>query len=120
MRTTYQGDIETVAVYYGLHRQLIKLIEELGEAASAASEAMNMSMFYESNGKEKTMDEMWRHLIAELADVRVMTDQILYLLLPFLDTDKVFDKAREKGLEKTLARISQERLWMQAGEGKNS
>lgn len=116
MKTTYQGDIERIASHYGQHRQLIKLVEELGEATSAASEALNMSMFYEDNGKEKTMDEMWRHLIEELADVRVMTDQILYILRWAMDTERVFDKARAKGVEKTLKRIDQEIIWMKDQE----
>lgn len=105
-----ENTIYKIANYYGLDRQINKLVEELGEAVSAASEAMSLRNFRESNGKPGTEDERLEHLIAELADVSVMIGQVLYLVdtKTAVDAYGIFYDAKDRGIEKTIKRIDHE------------
>lgn len=97
-----------IADYYGAEVQVCKLMEELGEAVSAASEVLMCMTFHEDCGKDADLQERLEHLAAELADVSNLTEQVLYLF--GLETD--FKVARHKGIRKTLDRILEE-----SGEG---
>lgn len=103
-------NIKTIADYYGISRQMNKLVEELGEAVSAASEAMSMQMFNETSGKPGNTNERLEHLLAELADVSVMISQMLYLVdtRTTVDAYGVFEATKASGIEKTLKRIDHE------------
>ncbi len=93
-----------IADYYGAETQTCKLMEELGEAVSAASEVLMRMTFHEDGGKNTDLQDRLEHLAAELADVSNLTEQILYLY--GLETD--FKVARHEGIRKTLKRISEE------------
>lgn len=93
-----------IARYYGEERQVCKLIEELGEAVSAASELQMLLSFREDSGKEKDLQERMEHLAAELADVQNVAEQVLYLFGLELD----FKVARQRGIDKTIKRIEEE------------
>ena len=118
MGKTFYSDrekIKQVADYYGLNRQMNKLVEELGEAVSASSEAISMRAFHETNGKMRTENERLEHLIAELADVCVLISQLLYLIDANTPVDAygIFIAAKDSGIKKTLQRIDHE---MKKGE----
>ena len=68
-----------IARYYGEEEQVCKLIEELGEATSAASEVLMQLTFHEDSGKGTDLQARLEHLAAELADVQNVTEQVLML-----------------------------------------
>ena len=93
-----------IARYYGEEKQVCKLIEELGEAVSAASEVQMLLSFREDGGKGTDLQGRLEHLAAELADVQNLTEQVL--LLFGLEVD--FKVARMDGIDKTLDQIGRE------------
>lgn len=93
-----------IANYYGKERQVCKLMEELGGASSAASEVLQLLAFSEDGGKESGLEERLEHLASELADVANVTEQILTLFA--LEVE--FKVARQRGVDKTIARIRKE------------
>lgn len=93
-----------IAGYYGEEKQVCKLMEELGEATSAASEVLSVLAFHEDFGKKKDLTGRLEHLAAELADVVNVTEQVIQLF--GLETD--FKVARHAGIQKTLKRIREE------------
>ena len=93
-----------IADYYGAEVQVCKLMEELGEAVSAASEVLMCMTFHEDCGKGANLQDRLEHLAAELADVSNLTEQALYLFGLELD----FKVARQRGIDKTIERIEQE------------
>ena len=93
-----------IANYYGEEKQVCKLMEELGEATSAASEVLMVLEFHEYGGKKKDLTARLEHLAAELADVVNVTEQVIQLF--GLETD--FKVARHSGIQKTLKRIREE------------
>lgn len=89
------NEIENIARHYGKDHQLLKLSEELMEAAEAADE-------YRTN---QTVANLL-HLSEELADVRIMVDQMEYLM-PKL---KVYRKLwRQYKLDRQMERIRKEK-----------
>ena len=93
-----------IAHYYGEDKQVCKLMEELGEATSAASEVLMLLSYHEQGGKKRDLTARLEHLAGELADVVNVTEQIIQLF--GLETD--FKVARHAGIQKTLKRIREE------------
>ena len=93
-----------IADCYGAEVQVCKLMEELGEAVSAASEVLMCMTFHEDCGKDADLQERLEHLAAELADVQNVAEQVLYLFGLELD----FKVARHRGIDKTIKRIEEE------------
>lgn len=93
-----------IARYYGEEKQVCKLIEELGETTSAASEVLMKLTFHEDSGKGTDLQARLENLAAELADVQNVTEQVLMLF--GLEVD--FKVARMEGIDKTLKRIREE------------
>ena len=104
MNTKRAAKLLKIANYYGQERQVCKLMEELGEATSAASEVLQLLAFSEDGGKESGLEERLEHLASELADVANVTEQILTLFA--LEVE--FKVARQRGVDKTIARIRKE------------
>ena len=104
MNTKRAAKLLKIANYYGKERQVCKLMEELGEATSAASEVLQLLAFSENGGKESGLEERLEHLASELADVANVTEQILTLFA--LEVE--FKVARQRGVDKTIARIRKE------------
>lgn len=104
MNTKRAAKLLKIANYYGQERQVCKLMEELGEASSAASEVLQLLAFSEDGGKESGLEERLEHLASELADVENVTEQILTLFA--LEVE--FKVARQHGVDKTIARIRKE------------
>ena len=104
MNTKRAAKLLKIANYYGQERQVCKLMEELGEATSAASEVLQMLAFSEDGGKESDLEERLERLASELADVANVTEQILTLFA--LEVE--FKVARQHGVDKTIARIRKE------------
>ena len=93
-----------IARYYGEEKQVCKLIEELGETTSAASEVLMRLTFHEDGGKDTDLQARLEHLAAELADVQNVAEQVLMLF--GLEVD--FKVARMEGIAKPLKRIREE------------
>lgn len=74
-----------IAHYYGEEKQVCKLMEELGEATSAASEVLMLLSYHEQGGKKRDLTARLEHLAGELADVVNVTEQIIQLF--GLETD---------------------------------
>lgn len=91
-----------IARYFGEEKQVCKLIEELGEATSAASEVLMRLTYQEYAGKDMTITECLEHLAAELADVQNVAEQVISLFGLELD----FKVARQAGIDKTLRYIA--------------
>lgn len=104
MNTKRAAKLLKIANYYGQERQVCKLMEELGEATSAASEVLQLLAFSEDGGKESGLEERLERLASELADVANVTEQILALFA--LEVE--FKVARQRGVDKTIARIRKE------------
>lgn len=104
MNTKRAAKLLKIANYYGQERQVCKLMEELGEASSAASEVLQLLAFSEDGGKESGLEERLEHLVSELADVANVTEQILTLFAIEVE----FKVARQRGVDKTIARIRKE------------
>lgn len=69
-----------IAHYYGEDKQVCKLMEELGEATSAASEVLMLLSYHEQGGKKRDLTARLEHLAGELADVVNVIEQIIQLL----------------------------------------
>ena len=93
-----------IADYYGPELQVCKLMEELGEATSAASEVLMLLSYHEQGGKKRDLEARLEHLAGELADVVNVTEQVIQLF--GLETD--FKVSRYAGIQKTLKRIREE------------
>ena len=93
-----------IANYYGEENQVCNLIEELGEATSAASETLMLMTYHEQGGKKRDLTARLEHLAGELADVVNVAEQVIALF--GLETD--FKVARHEGIHKTLRRIREE------------
>lgn len=99
-------DVKTIADHFGLAGQLEKLREEMRECDES-------SRAYQSNlelnpdpltmSPEEHIDRAteYLHLIEEMADVKLMLDQIVYLLRAESD----FKKMYQHKIERTLKRI---------------
>ena len=72
MNAKRAAKLMTIARYYGAERQVAKLMEELGEAVSAASEVLQLMTFQEDGGKEADLEIRLEHLAGELADTMQM------------------------------------------------
>ena len=104
MNTKRAAKLLKIANYYGQERQVCKLMEDLGEAVSAASEVLMLLSFHEQGGKKRDLEARLEHLAAELADVFNVAEQVIALFE--LETD--FKVARHAGVQKTLKRIREE------------
>ena len=93
-----------IARYYGEEKQVCKLIEELGEAVSAASDVLMRMTFREDGGKGTDLQDRLENLAAELGDVQNVAEQVVYLFGLELD----FKVARRAGIDKTIKRIEEE------------
>lgn len=104
MNTKRAAKLLKIANYYGQERQVCKLMEELGEATSAASEVLMLLSFHEQGGKKRDLEARLEHLAAELADVFNVAEQVIALFELEID----FKVARHAGVQKTLKRIREE------------
>lgn len=104
MDTQQWAQLMTIAHYYGKEKQLCKLIEELGEATSAASEVLMLISFQEYSGKDEDVVTRLNHLAKELTDVQNVMDQLIALF----DWEADFKAAQQEGILKTLNRIAEE------------
>ena len=70
-----------IAHYYGEEKQVCKLMEELGEATSAASEVLMLLSYHELGGKKRDLTARLEHLAGELADVV----NVIPCMMPYVD-----------------------------------
>lgn len=102
--TQQWAQLMKIAHYYGKEKQLCKLIEELGEAVSAASELQMVQTYQEYGGKSADLTARQKHLAEELADVQNVMDQVIALF----DLEADFKAAQQAGICKTLNRIAED------------
>ena len=74
MNTKRAAKLLKIANYYGQERQVCKLMEELGEATSAAGEVMMLLSYHEMSGKKRDLTARLEHLAGELAYVVNVTE----------------------------------------------
>ena len=108
-----------IAEFYGASHQHKKLIEELGELSRAVNELERWwDKTVETGDRERIKTQYYRkllnHVAEEMADVRIMIDQIEYLARLEDETAK----QREFKLDRQLKRIAkeeeeyeEERMW---------
>ena len=69
-----QDKIEFIADHYGIHSQLIKLVEEMSEVTKEITKLLNAT-------EDKKIIDIYRNTLPEeLADLSVVYDQIVYLI----------------------------------------
>ena len=99
-------EVKKIANTFGLPTQLTKLREEMGEC-SDASRVFQSIVELNQDPLTMTADELCDraterlHLIEEIADVKLMLDQILYLINGESDCKKMY----QFKVERTLHRI---------------
>ena len=81
--------LKTIAEYYGFKAQAEKAIEEMAELIV-----------------EIKHDNQYKMLIEELADVKIMIDQLVYLRRRSKEGAELFDTATEFKIERQLKRIA--------------
>ena len=103
MRTN--SDMAKIADHYGLDKQENQLMEEMGELIQAICKEKR------SRGQGQSLGDDWRfkdihaNLVEELADVRLVIDEVIYLLGC---EDAIPDIQQEK-IKRTFERINEER-----------
>lgn len=93
--------LKKIANHYGAEKQLLKLLEELGELTSATSEVSILLTLQEDGGKSKNLQERLIRFAEESADVVNIIVQLLYLF----NLTAVFTKGQIAGVDKALKRI---------------
>ena len=94
-----------IAEYYGLENQLYQLTEEMGELIQAISKLRRV------NGKGAPVrgalshSEALGNIIGEIEDVRICSDQIIYLL----QAHEVAEDMRNYKLDRTIKDIEKEK-----------
>ena len=96
-----QEKIEYIADYYGWESQSRQLIEEMAELTVALNKLWRKHEYRETD-KEK--EKACKAVVEELADVTIMTKQLIYLLGSEDEIDKI---ARTK-LNRQIRRIWKE------------
>ena len=94
--------------HYGFKAQVCKLIEELGEATSAASELLMLEEFNEDGGKRSDRQQRVERLLCEMADVQNVMDQLVFYLT-YKNYPELWNSYRDIGIAKTIARIDREK-----------
>ena len=68
-----KDEVEYIADHYGIHSQLIKLVEEMSEVTKEITKLLNAT-------EDKKIIDIYRTLPEELADLSVVYDQVVYLM----------------------------------------
>lgn len=89
--------LTTIALYHGRDVQLAKLAEECAELAAAVLKLRIQPYDIKT----------FKNVAEEMADVRIMLDQVEYLLASKAATDRY----REKKIVRELGRIEREVKW---------
>lgn len=95
MNIENQNKLRQIANYYGLAWQEGKLIEELGELIVAVSKD-----FQNKALESKLVNKLSRSVIEELADVKIMIEQIEYLTDSGLEVEEQINKKLERQLDR--------------------
>ena len=82
-REKYEESIRRIADIYGIYNQRDKLIEELSELLVAITH------------------DYFGNILEEMADVRIMIDQMMYLY----DAREVVEKLMDQKVKRTLERV---------------
>lgn len=93
--------ITEIADHYGQDAQLGMLTEECAELIQAVNKYKRLG----DNASQEDLEKAYVNLEEELADVEIMSKQILYLL-GFDRT--IYDHIKEEKLNRTLSRIAKE------------
>lgn len=85
--------LKTIAEYYGFKAQAEKAIEEMAE--------LIVEIKHHDN---------YTNMIEELADVKIMIDQLIYLVRKDQENAEYFDYESNFKIERTLKRIEEEKV----------
>lgn len=93
-------DLEKIADYYGLENQEKQLIEEMSELNIAVIKEWR---YYNRHlHKETTPEELRNNIIEEMADVKLLLNQIIYLM----SAEKEVQDIIEQKIERQICRIT--------------
>ena len=93
-----------IAKHYGLEAQMQQLIEEMAELTQAICKHKRKNGEGQPINDAITARHVEENLIEELADVRLVLDQVILLL----GCDKDIQQVENKKVERTLGRIGEE------------
>jgi hypothetical protein len=96
-----KNPIREIADYYGFNRQKLKLIEEMAELMQRLL-------------KTESKYELSENLFEEIADVKIMLEQIEYLI----NSDYEINEIRQKKIKRTLDRVYEEKYQIDEAEAK--
>lgn len=91
--------LKKIADYYGFDSQAEKAIEEMAELIVAIKHLKKL------DGNEA---DYLVYFVEELADVKIMIDQLIYLKRRSTEGAKIFDTATEFKIKRQLKRIADE------------
>lgn len=90
----FEEAIHTIATHYGVEKQSMQTCEECGELITAVSKAI----------RKHSTDSIW-HIAEEIADIRIMTAQLMLL---YGISDLEVTEVMQAKLERQLERIKRE------------
>jgi hypothetical protein len=101
MQQNYIERLNNIAKHYGLHRQEEQLIEEMAELTKAIIDKRR----YENGTlyKTKSQSALERDIVEELADVKIVLEQLTYLM----GAQDMVENWMEYKVDRELRRISE-------------
>lgn len=97
--------IKDIYNHYGKEHQLEKMLEESYELQEATRNLLWLIKAYQCNDKESRIEKAVQHLAEEIADVRIMCDQLEY----GLNLQEQCEDQRRYKLVRQVARIEKEK-----------
>ena len=92
--------LKKIADYFGFDAQAEKAIEEMAELIVEIKHLKK---------RDENAADIYPRLIEELADVKIMIDQLVYLVRQDEENSEYFDFQTESKIERTLMRIKAEK-----------
>lgn len=92
--------LKKIADYFGFDAQAEKAIEEMAELIVEIKHLKK---------RDENAADIYPRLIEELADVKIMIDQLVYLVRQDEENSEDFDFQTESKIERTLLRIKAEK-----------
>ncbi len=94
--------LNDIADHYGIEAQLSQLMEECAELIQASNKYKRLN----DNSTQEELESAYNNLIEELADVELMSKQIIYLI----GVDySVYSQIKEGKIRRQLDRIGKEK-----------
>lgn len=99
-----ENEVHKIAKHYGLPAQFNQMIEEMSELAKAICKVNRMCGLGQPVADGTSMAELELNLIEEIADVKVVLEQIIYLY----DAHEIVQHIANKKINRTLERMKKQ------------